>query len=134
MSFPCTVALSRYSDLLVLERTIRELLRCQSPTCAFLQSAEYKRLKFTITRALSQPDAPPDDDAEKVIHIPHSQLVMYVSDDCTTVLIQSKASVYLEVVAPPALSKRKNGEAVKRRKIAEDDYTGCATSEGLETT
>ena len=122
-AFPCTIALSSYSDLLVLERVIRELLQCQGPTCSFLQSAEYKRLKFTITRALTRPnrrcsaeeggsggdddDNDANNDAKKTIHIPHSQLVMYVSRDCTTVLIQSKASVYLEVSAPPRLIAEK---------------------------
>jgi hypothetical protein len=115
----CTVTIESYSDLLVLERTIRDLLQCQSPACAFLQSAEYKRLKFSITRALSTRVA--DEDAERVIHIPHSQLVMYVSDDCRTVLIQSKASVYLD--APPAKKRRR-------------DYTVAAAKESgdLETT
>ena len=123
MSFPCTVAVSSYSDLLVLERTIRELLQCQSPTCAFLQSAVYTRLKFAITRSLSQPDAPPDEDTETVIHIPQSQLVMYVSDDFRTVLIQSK--VYLE-----APVKRKDGESSKRRKVDYLDETGSKVASG----
>jgi hypothetical protein len=140
MSFPCTVALSSYSDLLVLERTIRELLQCQNPACAFLQSAVYKRLKFAITRSLSQPGAPLDEDAETVIHIPHSQLVMYVSDDFRTVLIQSKAAVYLEA---PVKRKGADGEPSKRRKVdyvAVEDEVGSnvanesALAAGLATT
>ena len=127
MSFPCTVAVSSYSDLLVLERTIRELLQCQSPTCAFLQSAVYKRLKFAITRSLSQPDAPPDEDAETVIHIPQSQLVVYVSDDFRTVLIQSKAAVYLEA---PVKRKGGDSEPSKRRKVDYLDETGSKVAIG----
>ena len=104
-TLPCTVNVSKYSDLLVLERNIRELLRCQNPVCTFLQSAEYKRIKFAITRALSSPMHNHEDDTttkpenveeERVIHIPHSQLVMYVSNDFMTVLIQGKAAaVYI---------------------------------------
>jgi hypothetical protein len=130
MSFPCTVQIASYADLLVLERVIRELLQCQGPTCSFLQSAEYKRLKFTITRAMARrttptaqrhqadvadhhhhpndnarngdnEDAAADDDddnddalARQPIYIPHSQLVLYVADDYTAVLIiQNKVAL-----------------------------------------
>ena len=135
-AFPCTVALTSYTDLLTLERVIRERLQCHGPMCSFLQSAEYKRMKFAITRALARRtaaavsslcsstghdnndiarklaagEAEEDNDETEVelpIHIPNSQLIIYMSDDCTTVLIQSKASVYLDAPPPMAGSKRK---------------------------
>jgi hypothetical protein len=121
-TLPCTVNLNKYADLLVLERNIRELLRCQNPVCTFLQSAEYKRIKFAITRALSS--AVQEKFEEEVIHIPHSQLVMYVSNDFRTVLIQGKVYLspnpeYDEEGAETSGNKRKRGAAsAKKMKLA----------------
>ena len=77
-SLPYTMTVALYADILLLERDVRSLMRCQGNTCAFLQSAEYKTLKFAMMRGGAfEP---------QTIHIPHSNLVMQVSSGLTVTI------------------------------------------------
>ena len=109
MSVPCSITLESMSDLLKLEKLIRELLHCQASNCSFLQSADYMALKFAITRNIQKRQMQPSSllpsstneslDTEfgsSVLHIPQSALTLFVSDNLSTIVIKSRNTVYIE--------------------------------------
>ncbi len=68
---PYTMVIQKTEDILSLERDIRKMLRCQGNSCAFLQSAEYKTVKYAMTRAIHEGPG----GLGHLLHIPHSNLV-----------------------------------------------------------
>ena len=119
---PYSVTLSSTADVLQLEKRIRELLNCQTSTCAFLQSAEYMKLKFAITRSIQnqhQESESPEETimhiSERIIRVPNSTLFLCVSHDLATVILNSNDTVYVENL------KRKSGCGKNKKQNDDND-------------
>ena len=110
-SLPYSANITSYADIQALERDIRQLLRCKGNTCAFLQSAEYKNLTFAMTRKLG-PMKLPVLPVEHKIHIPHTNLVMHVSQDMkiwiqASELVEEDATAFVEEHRDIDVSKKR---------------------------
>ena len=103
---PYTTTIASYADIQALERDVRQLMRCKGNTCAFLQSAEYKNLSFAMTRSLCAQPKPP---VEQKIHIPHTNMVMHISQDMT---------ICIQLVEPEPDAAEIDDTATKKRRRA----------------
>ena len=88
MSSSClfSITIKKRTDFLVLENIVRELLRCDSMSCSFFQSAAYIQLRLAISAyALQKPAAPPP--AACILVICNSPFMLALSDDGCTLLV-----------------------------------------------
>lgn len=106
VSVPYVLRVEHPRDLLRFERDLRALLQCESHRCAFLQSASYAALRFRAQHALADPDAPAA--AAYTLRIPDSTLLLHVSDDGRTLVVQADPVLilYPQAAAGPPLRKR----------------------------
>jgi hypothetical protein len=119
VTVPYTLRIQRAADLLALERDMRTLLQCQGRMCAFLQSAEYCTFKIHVHHALHGASCPEGGRAVmRTMHIAGSTLVMHVSQDGLSVVVQSRLPT-LHTKNPSKEARRCGADAMEGALLAE---------------
>lgn len=84
---PFSFSFQKVNDFLVFEKKIRKLLDCQSSFCSFLQSTNYKLLKFYIQNKLNNPQCDNYSIAQRVFYIPNTSYILCLLDNNSTVIL-----------------------------------------------
>ena len=119
---PYALRIERPSDILRLERDIRRMLRCDSHSCAFMQSAEYALFKIDARHALRldpREAAPLARGATplqlarmmpRILPLPGGALFMHVSADCRDVAVRERTAPLMTAVMVDGPKKKTNDD------------------------
>jgi hypothetical protein len=99
MRLPYAIRIASQSDVLTLERDVRAILKCHGNECAFLQCAEYKKIKYAMLTS-SCTTTP------QVLHIPRSTLMMHVTHDVVSIQ-NAREEVYIDAVDEHVVNKKR---------------------------
>lgn len=124
---PYVLRIEHPRDLLRFERDLRALLECESPMCTFLHCAEYAAVKFDVRHALAsqqQPSGippPASTTSARTLRIPNSTLMMHVSDDSLTFVVQLDPNLILYPEFQSAAGKTKRPDNQHQNTLMESD-------------
>ena len=100
-----SIVIKKRRDFLVLENTVRELLRCDSTACSFFQSAAYIQLRLAISAYVLQKPPVSPRPAPCILIISNSTFMLNLADDgCTLLILPTTMS------APVPSSKKTTSE------------------------
>jgi hypothetical protein len=111
---PYVIRIEQPRDLLRFERDLRVLLQCEGQNCAFLHSADYADIKFRARHALLSGEP----GTARMLHLPNSSLLLHVSDDCLTLVVQADPVL---VLYPTASDEQQQPHRQRGRALCGDE-------------
>ena len=121
IQLPFSFTVSKSSDFLLLEKKIRKILDCQSSSCTFFNSTDYKKLKFRIQNKLQGNVM--ELESQRVFYIPKTPFVICLMDNNQTVVILDT----LHEICDTSDLKSEQLDTSKRKNVEE-----CGVSELLD--